>query len=767
MNLSHLKTDEILNALLNGITDFRNTILLHDINGNVKEILTNPVFAPPPLYTEVNSQRTLAPFFDLTRLQKTTHSHEPVLLPGISNGRYGYYFDAIFSIVPMHYLWTKHIGDGLYVARITIRELFPFIQMGSGNGFFIVNNENETIDISTLKMANLLLDNNISPEKILGKPLQDLLSPSPLEYQKNNLSPFKIEDQNGYTTLLDEDYSKENIDGALTITAASDKASYLRFPVVIDTEKEDFIFSVTYTVVKGSGPYLTLGEKTYGETEPDLNGYMAGHYFETGSLVLKRYGFNIQQTKSPLGFTEGMLQTLTLSKVGRSIYLYINNSRVLSFFDDEFIAYKTAFVAFAVRSGSCCRIFNASIKVKSGTNIQLNSVQHVAELKSKPGVFYLISRFYSNALNQPQPHLMAGYQLLNTTMLQSAIKVMDTNRQVLEKQTKVLGSLLKKYQSGEDDPKGSSDAFVALRETARNVALSEAIVLIEGETGVGKEVFAHYIHRHSSRKNGPFIKVDCSTIPGTLIESQLFGHEKGAFTGAVARSIGMFERADGGTLFLDEVSNLPLDVQAKLLRFFNDYSIVRVGGDKAIQVNVRCLLASNKSLGEMTQTGTFRNDLFYRINVITLKIPPLRERLSDINELSQYFLAQFAHVDNKSTCVISPEAALKLQNHNWPGNVRELKNVIERAVVFAEGDTITPDLIRFGHEDGTAIKRRKRKPWGPFSLSQTKPAKVVALLKKHGGKVTSVASEMGVSRISLHIYLKKQGICAKDYRKGY
>ncbi len=235
---------------------------------------------------------------------------------------------------------------------------------------------------------------------------------------------------------------------------------------------------------------------------------------------------------------------------------------------------------------------------------------------------------------------------------------------------------------------------------AQQIAPSDASVLITGESGTGKEVIARYVHGRSHRARAPFISVNCAAIPESLLESELFGHEKGAFTGAIARRIGKFEEATGGTLLLDEISEMDTRLQAKLLRAIQERVIDRVGGGKPVPVDIRIIATSNRNLAEAVRAGTFREDLLFRLNVVNLKIPPLRERPADVLELAQHFIKKYSHANGVAPRALSAEARRALVLNRWPGNVRELENTLHRAVLLATGDEIdmdgivTPDGVR-------------------------------------------------------------------------
>ncbi len=246
-------------------------------------------------------------------------------------------------------------------------------------------------------------------------------------------------------------------------------------------------------------------------------------------------------------------------------------------------------------------------------------------------------------------------------------------------------------------PVSVSPGMASLVETAQRIAPFKTPVLITGESGVGKEVMARFIHSVSDRAEGPFVAVNCGAIPSELVESELFGHEKGAFTGAYVRKKGIFEVADGGTIFLDEIAELALPLQVKLLRVLQDGSFMRVGGTTPIHVNVRVISATAKDLEREVKQGLFREDLFFRLNVIHLRIPPLRERKEDIPVLVKHFLEKYSAIHGKGVKNISNKAMERLINHPWPGNVRELENLIERAVILCEGDVLTEkDLLLLG-----------------------------------------------------------------------
>jgi len=299
---------------------------------------------------------------------------------------------------------------------------------------------------------------------------------------------------------------------------------------------------------------------------------------------------------------------------------------------------------------------------------------------------------------------------------------------------------------------GTSAPMQALFNSIRKVATTDAPVLILGESGTGKEVTARAIHRRSARKEGPFVAINCGAIPEALIESELFGHEKGAFTGAHVQRKGRIEVAAGGTLFLDELGEIPLQLQVKLLRFLQEQTIERVGGRQEIHVDARVIAATNADLKEGMAEGTFREDLFYRLAVIQLVLPPLRERDDDIILLARALLQRFAAESGKTGIVFTPDALRGIRNHRWPGNVRELQNRVRRAVIMSDGKRLSVQDLEL--------------PTGPASAGQTlKEAReqlergmINESLRKHSGNITAASGELGISRPTFYELMEKLGI---------
>jgi two-component system response regulator HydG len=306
---------------------------------------------------------------------------------------------------------------------------------------------------------------------------------------------------------------------------------------------------------------------------------------------------------------------------------------------------------------------------------------------------------------------------------------------------------------------GRSPAMQDLFETIALVAPSEATVLIAGESGTGKELIANAIHHNSPRKDQAFIKVNCAALPETLLESELFGHEKGAFTGALARKQGRFQLAHTGSIFLDEVGEMTPTTQTKILRVLQEREFEPLGSTQTVKVDTRVIAATNKNLLEEIQQGNFREDLYYRLNVVTLEVPSLRERREDISLLADFFLKQYAEKNRRLIKGFTPKAMDLLIRHDWPGNVRELENVVERAVIMARGDLISqgelPDAIR-GLEGEMGEAEIDLSPGR--SLKEVERDMILRTLEDTGGNRTRTAEILGISRRTLQLKLKEYGV---------
>jgi Nif-specific regulatory protein len=368
-------------------------------------------------------------------------------------------------------------------------------------------------------------------------------------------------------------------------------------------------------------------------------------------------------------------------------------------------------------------------------------------------------------------------------VLQYAIERFHLQREnkKLEAQLAEYTGYLNQQLHGEFDFGNIIGDSAALREVlakVEQVAPTNSTVLLRGETGTGKELVAHAIHINSKREEKPFVRVNCASLAPGILESELFGHEKGSFTGAMERRRGRFELADGGTLFLDECGDLPMEVQIKLLRTLQEREFERVGGNETIKVDVRVVSATNRNLEKMIEDGDFREDLYYRLNVFPINLPPLRDRLDDLPVLLGHFITKFARQMGVAVSPVTGEAVAKLREYNWPGNVRELENIVERAMILARGTPLAAQHLDFGrraqssNQSGPVPSITTQAPSAPVAvpgasdegkslaerLLDSERKEIVAAVEKSRGNIASAARTLGINRSTLYYRLRKHGL---------
>jgi len=391
-----------------------------------------------------------------------------------------------------------------------------------------------------------------------------------------------------------------------------------------------------------------------------------------------------------------------------------------------------------------------------------------------PGTHYILMSTFSDVENA-----LAAIRLGATDYLRKPFNIGEL-RHVLSRHLE-RNSLRRGLEGLRAGPSRALECIVAhdelMREVCRlaeTVASTDATVLLSGETGTGKGLVSRAIHNSSPRRNGPFVEINCAAIPAPLIESELFGHERGAFTGAVARKIGRVEAASRGTLLLDEVGEMPLDMQAKMLRFLQEFSFERVGGNQKLSADVRIIAASNRDLNQAVKQGTFREDLFYRLHVIELRVPPLRDRRQDILPLADYFRERFAARYDKPVRKFSSAAQGQMLEHDWPGNVREMEHAVERAVILAAGEVI--ERLELANPSGLTTSPLRPAAPRPCSPDQDRPLAeymaqcereyLAAQLERHNGRLNRTARTLGINPKTLYLKMHRHGLNKADFRKS-
>ncbi|MDR2744788.1 MAG: sigma-54 dependent transcriptional regulator [Desulfovibrio sp.] len=392
----------------------------------------------------------------------------------------------------------------------------------------------------------------------------------------------------------------------------------------------------------------------------------------------------------------------------------------------------------------------------------ISGIEALKGIKShNPAIPVIITTAYSDVGNAVEALKSGAYDYLTKPLDFDELKLTlgraAEHLKLVDENKALKNTLAFSFDPG--DIIGQSPPMRSLLDMVSTIAASEATILITGESGTGKEVIARMIHANSKRRGGPYIAVNCSALTETLLESELFGHEKGAFTGAEKKRDGRFLAADKGTIFLDEIGEMPMPMQAKLLRAIQEREIQRVGDDRTVKVDVRILAATNKDLREEVAAGRFRQDLFYRLDVVSLRLPPLRERSEDIPLLAMHFLKSFARKNEKSVRGFTPGAMDRLMKYAWPGNVRELENTVERAVVLLMGEYVSERELPSAIAECGDGDCPRRTDFSGMTLEEIERIIVTEVVENAGGNKSEAARRLGITRKTL--VAKMQGTCRR------
>jgi DNA-binding NtrC family response regulator len=618
-------------------------------------------------------------------------------------------------------------------------------------------------------------------------PVKTFLTPTPQEIQDRFLADFNTEIKKEFACFYEIDFTSADNPadihwhgaGSTEMTGQgmlwkneSDSLSFLVVQRRIDLYESDFSIKVNCEIRQDHGPAFLVSPVRLVRTEPERMGYLAGRHGGFKKYLLKRDGHILKclpvcpdRLKAPAEYR--------FSKMGQSFFLHYNEDLVLGYYDRDVTADPENYLVLALRPGCSVLLNDIQIETRTSSDTVRPDVpeNYIVKLKPSGKDYFILNRFYNLSMSA-NFHEVSGYILQNVTDIQNKMDRLTQDYENQLRRGNKLENLLKSFQAEHEKFVGTSPPMQQLKQRARIVADSDATVLIQGATGTGKEVMANFIHANSPFRNGPFVKVDCSTLPRELMESELFGHEKGSFTGAIQQKTGLFEQANHGTLFLDEVGNLTLEMQAKLLQFLQDFKIQRVGSTQPIPLQLRVVAATNVNLETLVNSGNFREDLYYRLFVVVMKIPSLKDRIDDLPALCSHFLALFGRSGKKRIKGIASPAFKKIYAYHWPGNIRELKNVIQRAVLFCEGNEISEELIILNPagEERPAVQAPSDPVQvnGGFSryprLHYMPDDMFERVLGKYRGNIAKISKEIGVSRRALYYHLKKKGLDIHKYR---
>ncbi len=675
--------------------------------------------------------------------------------------------EEFFSTIPTANLILHKVSDERFVGIIRILDYFiRFVYFNFDYPLFGLDTEGRLIGFNRAFAQNI----SKSSESLLGRPIGDLISNPPASFQEASHKDFKLPDEQEWAVHLLKDFAKANEPLDINILGDSikriatgivlsnpDHHPYLLFSLntSIDWMKQDFCLTFKVSATNRLPPSIAMGERPLGREDwGDFNGYILGPDENGKGYLIKRQTIPVYYQKTDTAnFGDGLY---SIYKINNTFLIYKNGQRVFAYTDIQEINRNETWISFWSFPNQSCLLEQIKLCVRQNKRSEDKEILFSSFIENTSSHFLLstIGGFFLDFMQQ----YLYFYKLQGITNIKKKLDILESTKQQETQKAYQANLLLQGYRDSSHTLIGTSKSIVQIRSQAGKIAKADATVLISGETGTGKEVLAHFIHDLSNRKKGAFVKVDCSTLPISLMESLLFGHEKGAFTGADKSKPGLFQEAHNGTLFLDEAGNLSLPAQAKLLQFLQDHSITPIGGQKSVSLNVKVLVASNISLEVLVRQGIFREDLYYRIAVVTLKIPPLRERLDDIPDLCTHFIYNFNVRNNRNIKGLTPEAFEKLYSYSWPGNVRELKNTIERSCLFCGMEMLGVDDIQF-----QSSPKEPKQSVGRIELSLEE---VLELFKKHRGIVKRIAADLNVSRHAVYDFFAKHQIEPNKIRKN-
>ncbi|MFH0918813.1 MAG: sigma-54 dependent transcriptional regulator [Fibrobacterota bacterium] len=524
---------------------------------------------------------------------------------------------------------------------------------------------------------------------------------------------------------------------------------FLRMPVEHDTHD----YRIRFVVERMQGLWPGLMLRTDRDIPPDSSGYFFGPESDNRQFVFKKSGLTLARIDfSDKEHSREML--MEVEKQGAVFTVRVDNRPVFRHVEHyPFLPALDRHVAFCVGNECACRIHSVTLEsALQATPGEPGGV--VARIKGAPGKTFRVHQrlgFFRNETYQL-------FHLEDITGYQKRLSTLEREKEQVKAESDKMRKTLWATRATEKLI-GESVGMHRIREQLAALRSSAGILLLQGETGTGKEIIARLFHDLSAPPDAPLVKVDCGTIPPSLLDSELFGYEAGAFTGAVRPHPGRFEQADHGTLFLDEIENLTLAVQAKLLGFLDDMQVTRLGGTRAVTLSLRVVAATNQRLDALIRNGLFRKDLFYRLERFKLEIPPLRDRLDDIPLLARHFLERANSQHNKDVKRISEDGYRKLFTHPWPGNVRELQNVINRAVLFSRKETLGPEALELPlimAADSVSLAREATgRRWKRGGLPE---GALREALGRTSGNIKAAAAILGITRMTFYAYLAKYGI---------
>jgi len=638
---------------------------------------------------------------------------------------------------------------------------------------------NEAIQGCNQALLNLFpVKKNIS-KNMLGRPAKEFCDPHPLDLLKSKEShwmeireldwrlSYALDFQNcGRAEMARYIETRElKKKGAQWIwEPGHERNRLLPLLPVIDFTRQDIKIELTVCLDKGRLPCFILGgEEAHGQFFPDYKGYLIGFLYPQKKALLKKTGEVIHEV-----FWDDSLPAdeckIEVYKRGRCFAFFINGLKMLGYTDFEPMENPAGHqYLYLEEAGS---VILKSLKVFA-LPVERTNRAPANEIVLRNGTenTYRFRQIFDDRMTSVQGRFHYVFTLEDISHLKKNIRILKKESERVTRERDALKFLALGQSGNEPLFIGDSAVISSIKEKAKAAAEYPVAILLEGETGTGKEVLARYIHQNSLFRQGPFVKVDCAALPSSLLESELFGFEKGAFTGAEQAKSGKLEAAEGGTLFLDEIGNIPLATQAKLLNFLQDFTLERIGSNKKIKIHTRIIAAANQPLQQMVDEERFRKDLYYRLNTFHIKLPPLREHKEDIPSLSLYFLNRFSGKYNRPLQELAADSYQKLLAWDWPGNVRELEHVIEKAVLMCNDRQIGVKHIEMIGA-GEVMKSINKSAIPVGDARAMRPEHINALLEKHNGIIDRAAREARISKATFFRKLKDFTIDAKKWKRG-
>jgi transcriptional regulator with PAS, ATPase and Fis domain len=654
------------------------------------------------------------------------------------------------SLIPLVLLRRFFISNDRFIGLIRLSNFFTNIfEEAASYPMCCTNGLGKVIGVNEI-FRNLT---GYPIQKLMEKTISDLLTTHPEQIQKDLINASEIEHN---TKLHSEILLTES---KLTKKYWS-KCTDGKVLLLCDNYKFYSIdFEIELTVEKGSRhiPCIIVGDigNNNPEYTPDNDGYLVGPVHDGAKIALKKKGMPLYVNYNQLkDFCHGRFN---ISKK-RNVFTFRRENKILlQFADLDSIDRKeNASLMLFLRSNEKCILRSVRLSLYETVKEQ-REYNVLTAFKNKKKNYYQINVVDSWMGPSPE-RSRTVYRLRDMTSFKKEIDNLQQEFEDLQKRERSAALELARYKDDEGTFIASCKQMISVKSKAERLANSSATILINGETGTGKEVLARYIHANSPFADGPFVKVDCSLLPATLMESLLFGHNKGAFTGADAAHKGLFESANNGTLFLDEINNVDLNIQSKLLQFLHDRKITPLGSSKSLHLNTRIVVASNENIKLLADKKLFRTDLYYRIAVGEIELPPVRDRKEDIPLLSTHYLFVYNHKYGKSIRGFSADAFRQMDNHEWPGNIRELKNCIERAVLYCESNEIGADDLLLPDAVTAKVNQTGKRSHKIYNKINLPIDEVRKLFKAKNGMVERVAEELGVTRQTVYNYLKKKNI---------